>query len=83
MMPKNVKFWGSVDGKNYTLLTEISHQTPEETQENIILKLEKKLEQKIQVRYIKVSAENFGKLPAWHISAGEEAFIFVDEVGVR
>jgi predicted alpha-1,2-mannosidase len=83
MMPKTVEFWGSVDGKNYERLADISHQTPEETQENIILKLEKKLANKIQVRYIKVKATNFGKLPAWHISAGEEAFIFIDEVGGR
>ncbi|MCG9880279.1 MAG: GH92 family glycosyl hydrolase [Bacteroidia bacterium] len=83
MMPKRVLFWGSEDGKNYTLLTEIGHQTPEETQENIIVKLEQKLTKPSKVRYLKIKAENFGKLPAWHISAGEEAFIFVDEVGVR
>lgn len=83
MMPKKVLFWGSDDGKNYSLLTEISHQTPEETQENIILKLEQKLNKTSKVRYIKVKAENFGKLPSWHISAGEDAFIFIDEIGVR
>ncbi len=83
MLPKKVEFWGSVDGKNYEQLADIGHQTPEETQENIILKLAQKLDKNIQVRYIKVSAQNFGKLPAWHISAGEEAFIFVDEIGVR
>lgn len=83
MMPRKVLFWGSEDGKNYSLITEISHQTPEETQENIIVKLEQKLSKPNKVRYIKVKAENFGKLPGWHISAGEEAFIFVDEVGVR
>ena len=83
MLPKKVEFWGSVDGKNYEHLADIGHQTPEETQENIILKLAQKLDKNIQVRYIKVSAQNFGKLPAWHISTGEEAFIFVDEIGVR
>ncbi|MEO8146810.1 MAG: GH92 family glycosyl hydrolase [Bacteroidia bacterium] len=31
-------------------------------------------------RYVKVIAKPFGKLPAWHISAGETAWLFADEI---
>jgi hypothetical protein len=34
-------------------------------------------------RYVKVSAKNFGKLPNWHLGAGGEAFIFIDEITVH
>lgn len=33
-------------------------------------------------RYVKVKAVNFGKMPEWHISAGEQAWCFVDEIEV-
>ena len=31
-------------------------------------------------RYYKVTAKNYGKLPAWHWSKGEPAWLFVDEI---
>lgn len=34
-------------------------------------------------RYIRILARNFGPLPKWHISAGEQAWLFVDEIEVR
>jgi hypothetical protein len=34
----------------------------------------------ILARHIKV--KNYGKLPDWHMGAGGEAFIFVDEITV-
>ena len=33
-----------------------------------------------QGRYVKVIARPFGKLPEWHISVGETAWLFVDEI---
>lgn len=33
-------------------------------------------------RYVKVIAKPFGKLPAWHLSPGETAWMFVDEITV-
>ena len=31
-------------------------------------------------RYIKVKAKNFGRLPKWHPGAGDESYIFIDEI---
>lgn len=35
-----------------------------------------------RAKYIKVTANNFGPLPAWHLSAGEQAWLFVDEIEI-
>jgi len=34
-------------------------------------------------QYLRVKVFNFGKLPSWHISAGEQAWLFIDEIEVR
>ena len=34
-------------------------------------------------RYVKVKVQNFGKMPSWHLSAGEQAWLFIDEVEVE
>ena len=34
-------------------------------------------------RYIEVKAESFGTIPEWHLGAGGEAFIFIDEIFVK
>ena len=34
-------------------------------------------------RYVRIKALNYGKLPKWHVSAGEQAWLFVDEIEVR
>ena len=33
-------------------------------------------------RYVHVKAINYGKMPEWHISSGEQAWLFVDEIEV-
>ena len=33
-------------------------------------------------RYVKIKATNYGKMPDWHISAGEQAWLFVDEIEI-
>ena len=36
-----------------------------------------------RAKYVKVTARNFGPLPEWHISAGEQAWLFADEIIVK
>ena len=33
-------------------------------------------------RFVRIKASNYGRLPKWHISAGEQAWLFVDEIEV-
>jgi len=34
-------------------------------------------------RYLKVKITNYGKMPSWHVSAGEQAWLFIDEISVK
>jgi predicted alpha-1,2-mannosidase len=38
---------------------------------------------KANARYVKIVIKNYGKLPEWHLSAGEQSWLFVDEVWVK
>ncbi len=93
MMPKEMIIYTSNDTINFTevgraspesysgpLSTAIIADTMMETTiQNIIYKFPKP----IQARYIKIKAINYGNLPQWHVSRGEPAYIFVDEVWVK
>ena len=81
LMPKNMKVYVSADGKNYTLLGEAKTSVNPEDEKIQIETL--RVEAQTKARYVKVVAENYGKLPVSHISAGEAAYIFVDEILVE
>jgi hypothetical protein len=34
-------------------------------------------------RYVKVFAKQFGKLPSWHDSSGEDSWLFIDEIDIK
>jgi hypothetical protein len=77
-MPVWVEYYSSNDGKNFTLLSKV---------ENIIKIDDKDVQTKdftaeinTQARYIKIKAKNFGIIPDWHLGAGGQAFIFIDEI---
>ncbi len=36
-----------------------------------------------KARYVRIKAKNFGKIPEWHLGAGGDAHIFIDEIEVR
>jgi predicted alpha-1,2-mannosidase len=83
LLPSRVEFYSSMDGINYTIMGVVKHDIPEDAMPTILQKLNLKLPLPTQAKYIKIRAINYGKLPKWHLSAGEDAFIFVDEVGVE
>ncbi len=37
----------------------------------------------VNAKYVKVIAKNYGHLPGWHTSAGEDSWLFVDEIIVE
>ena len=37
----------------------------------------------VSARYLRVRAIQYGKLPAWHESAGSDTHIFVDEINIQ
>ena len=34
-------------------------------------------------RYVRIKAINYGKLPKWHVSAGNQAWLFIDEIEIH
>ena len=36
----------------------------------------------VRAKYFKLTVKNYGKLPEWHLSAGEQAWLFVDEIEI-
>ncbi len=81
LAPKSMKVYVSVDGKTFNLLGETQTNVNPEDEKLQIETL--KVEGNSTARFVKIIAENYGKLPASHISAGEDAYIFVDEITVE
>lgn len=82
-MPEYVKFEISKNGIDFTDLGEIQNTISQKAKGGIIKDFEKKLHKKTKVRYIKVIAKNSGKCPNWHKGAGNNSWLFTDEVWVE
>lgn len=81
-MPKDVTFYVSTDGKNFRKIAQVENKIPVDNYDQHQVDLGTKIK-KIKVRYIKVKATNFGSIPDWHLGAGGEAYIFIDEIIIR
>jgi predicted alpha-1,2-mannosidase len=79
IMPKKVSFEYSLDGTKYLPIVELLNDY-EANNNNLITIAFRKEIAPLKVRFVRVKASNFGKLPSWHQGAGGEAFIFIDEI---
>lgn len=82
LMPKYVEFSYSTDGKHFAELDRIDNDLPDTDLTPTIKVFMHDLKPK-KMRYVKVFARNYGKLPPWHQGAGGDAYIFIDEIIVR
>jgi putative alpha-1,2-mannosidase len=95
MMPPQVIFEGSNDGKTFEPITTINtnvsdtinHAITKDVAVNFYTPSGQIISSEVQTvavarpyRYYKVTAKNYGKLPQWHWSKGEPAWLFVDEI---
>lgn len=79
--PKQVTFEISNDNKNFEVYGTVVNQHPDNDYE---IKTEDfTVKKQAQARYIRVKAQNYGKIPTWHLGAGGNAFIFIDEIIVK
>ncbi len=78
-LPKQIKVWTSMDGKNYVLSADEKFGIPTESKISSTRKFNIPFE-KTEARKIKVQVENIGKNPDWHPSPGKPSWIFVDEI---
>ena len=94
VLPTDVEFWYSVDGKTWTSM---GNDTPTvKPDDYTVQRWDSRVRSgasdngpepmfipsPILARYVKVKAKNYGKLPNWHMGAGGDAFIFIDEISV-
>ena len=83
IFPKQVEYSVSVDGTNYKTLGTIENGISADDYNLQMRTFYHTNSAKLSVRYIKIKATNFGKLPDWHQGKGGDAFIFIDEIDVR
>ena len=83
-MPRTVTFELSLDGQNFTPVLTIPNDVPDGSDPQFnVGTLAKDFSKNItrrQARYVRMTAVNFGKIPAWHPGHGGDAWIFADEI---
>jgi hypothetical protein len=83
-MPRRVEFEVSLDGQTFTHVVSIPNDVPDGSDPNTnVGTLAKDFVKNItrqEARYVRMTAVNFGKIPAWHPGHGGNAWIFADEI---
>ncbi len=82
-MPRYVEYSVSDDGVNFETVGRVDNVVDPQDYEIQVRDFVLDLKSPIKTRYIKVFAKNFGTIPEWHLGAGGEGFIFIDEIYVR
>jgi len=83
LMPTKVDYYISEDNVNFTFFDSVKNTLDPKVEENTIVNFTSNETKRKIARYVKVIAENFGKLPDWHQGFGGDAFIFVDEIMIK
>ena len=82
-MPRYVEYSVSVDGENFTPVGKVDNTVEEQDYTIQTRDFVLRLSEPVAARYVKVFAKNFGTIPSWHLGAGGEGFIFIDEIWVE
>ena len=82
VFPKQIEIFISEDGENFKLISTVKNDIPVEEKGNLIHEFIAHFNE-TETRYIKVLIENYGPLPYWHQSAGNDSWLFVDEIIVE
>ncbi|MEZ4906603.1 MAG: discoidin domain-containing protein [Saprospiraceae bacterium] len=80
-MPKEILIESSNDGINFNECGIIENKIASDNYDSIIQ--DYVLKKNIDCRYVKITAINFGSIPAWHVGAGNPSWLFVDEIWVE
>ena len=78
-MPRQVDFELSLDGVNFVPALSIPNDVSDRDYKVTIKDFVRTLKPQ-PARYIRIRAQNYGKIPSWHAGNGGEAWIFVDEI---
>ena len=83
LIPTKVDYYISEDNVNFTFFDSVKNTLDPKVEENTIVNFTSNETKGKKARYVKVIAENFGKLPDWHQGFGGDAFIFLDEIMIK
>lgn len=78
-MPSRVQFEVSLDGEHFTQVADIQTDFPLTEMEPAVREFGREITP-TKARFVRVRAENIGKIPEWHPGAGGTPWIFVDEI---
>ncbi|MFZ1425127.1 MAG: GH92 family glycosyl hydrolase [Saprospiraceae bacterium] len=81
MMPSQVEFKISEDGKHFERIDLIKNTIAQKTEGAILNEF--KTEQNFRCRFIQIIAKNSGLLPDWHPGAGGATWLFADEIIIK
>ena len=83
--PKAINFEVSLDGTSWTRLErkEIQPLSQEEAVGGHFKRIEVPTNTTVPVYKVRIVAENFGKCPDWHLGAGNDTWMFLDEITYR
>lgn len=79
--PAWVSYEISEDGVNFKPLETIQNEFPIEPEGSFTQEFE--LRTNTSAQYVRMKAKNFGKCPPWHLGAGGDTWIFIDEIVIE
>jgi hypothetical protein len=82
LLPTNVEYYISVDGKNFQLMENIKNTLPIDQYGGYLREFNSEFPP-VDARFIKVRACSMGNTPAWHPGAGRPANMMIDEIVVE
>ncbi|MEP7374017.1 MAG: DUF4838 domain-containing protein [Chitinophagaceae bacterium] len=82
LLPTNVEYYTSMDGKNFDLVANIPNTLPIDQYGGFLREFNAEFAPR-EARYIKVHAHSMGNTPGWHPGAGRPARMLVDEIVVE
>lgn len=82
VMPRQIIIEVSNDNKNFMQVYSGENFLPIEDEQVQVKNVEANFTT-VSARYVRVKAIQYGKLPAWHLGAGGDTHIFVDEISIK
>ncbi|MFN2532798.1 MAG: GH92 family glycosyl hydrolase [Pyrinomonadaceae bacterium] len=82
LMPPKVDFEVSTDGQKFVPVLSIKNDVSDRNSETVLKDFSGKIEPRV-VRYVRVTAKSYGKLPEWHAGASGDSWIFADEIVIE
>jgi len=82
MLPRSVTFQVSEDGATFETVATVP-VTEDDRDPAVLIKEVAADIAPTRARYVRMSATNYGPLPAWHAGAGTRPWIFVDQIIVE